>query len=165
MRDTKSDRSNGRDITFKYQAHFETDQDIIIEEAGETSVNVKNRDEANMESEVTSAEVDDEIEIIKADIYRYQGDKSYSQEVKEDVFKFQYLDDEDDIVILDDDKEDEDEEELKETNSEDLKTLMKCEECDDLLDEKDLEGHMMINHPVEVKEIKQFGDGNFFMMV
>ena len=152
MRDTKS-------------AHFETDQDIIIEEAGETSVNVKNRDEANMESEVTSAEVDDEIEIIKADIYRYQGDKSYSQEVKEDVFKFQYVDDEDDIVILEDDKEDEDEEELKETNSEDLKTLMKCEECDDLLDEKDLEGHMMINHPVEVKEIIQFGDGNFFMMV
>ena len=165
MRDTQSDRSNGRDITFKYQAHFETDQDIIIEEAGETSVNVKNRDEANMESEVTSAEVDDEIEIIKADIYRYHGDKSYSQEVKEDVFKFHYLDDEDDIVILEDDKEDEDEEELKETNSEDLKTLMKCEECDDLLDEKDLEGHMMINHPVEVKEIIQFGDGNFFMMV
>ena len=148
MRDTKS-------------AHFETDQDIIIEEAGETSVNIKNRDEAKMESEVTFEEVDDEIEIIKADIYRYQGDKSYSQEVKEDVFKFQYVDDEDDIVIL----EDEDEEELKETNSEDLKTLMKCEECDDLLDEKDLEGHMMINHPVEVKEIIQFGDGNFFMMV
>ena len=152
MRDTKS-------------AHFETDQDIIIEEAGETSVNIQNRDEAKMESDVTSEEVDDEIEIIKADIYRYQGDKSYSQEVKEDVFKFQYVDDEDDIVILEDDKEDEDEEELKETNSEDLKTLMKCEECDDFLDEKDLEGHMMINHPVEVKEIKQFGDGNFFMMV
>ena len=52
MRDTKSDSSygNGRSSAFKCQAHFETDQDIIIEETGETSVNIKNRDEAKMES-------------------------------------------------------------------------------------------------------------------
>ena len=117
-----------------------------------------------------SEEVDDEIEIIKADIYKYHGEKTYSQEVRDDVFKFQYFDDfEEDVEILEDDEEEEDEGSIDEgdvmNQLEEPKPLLKCKECDDLLAEDDLDGHVTVNHPVpERKEIKQFGGGNFLML-
>ena len=124
-----------------------------------------------MEEDVEEEEEkDDEIEIVQSNIYKFQGNLNYDQEVKRDVFQFQYFDDfedNDDIVLLED-EEDEEESDSDPVEEEIIvppeENLEKCEECDDLLQKRDLDSHMKLCHPVQPKKMKQFEGGNFFML-
>ena len=146
------------------QADLDT-EDVIMVEVNEPDSNEKNIDKRAEDPTEVGDEGDDDIEVIKTEIYSYKGEKkTESQELEEDIFKYQYFDDfEDDVIILEDDEDKDENDEILEVESEEVKSL--ADECKDLLEEKDLEGHRVINHPIiQRKEIKQFGGGNFFML-
>ena len=120
-----------------------------------------------MEEVMEEEEKDDEIEIVQSNIYKFQGNLNYDQEVKRDVFQFQYFDDfedNDDIVLLEDDEESDSDPVEEEIPAPPEENLEKCEECDDLLQKRDLDSHMKLCHPVQQKKMKQFEGGNFFML-
>lgn len=123
----------------------------------------------NSETEADDSEEDDEVEVIKANIFKYQGNLTFDQEVSQDILHFEYYDDfndeVDDVVILDDDDlEMEDSVEHDESLKEADNTSVCCEECGQLFATKELEDHKETKHPPKKKNIKQFAGGNFFML-
>ena len=122
----------------------------------------------DQESESDEAD-DDEIEVIKANIFKYQGDLTYDQEVSQDIMHFEYYDDfsddVDDVVIIEeDDPELNESENLEASLNEAQNTFVCCEECGDLFAAAELEEHRESKHPPKKKNIKEFADGNFFML-
>jgi len=122
----------------------------------------------NSETEADDSEEDDEVEVIKANIFKYQGNLTFDQEVSQDILHFEYYDDfndeVDDVVILDDDLEMEDSAEHEESLKEAENTSVCCEECGQMFATKELEDHKEAKHPPKKKNIKQFAGGNFFML-
>ena len=111
---------------------------------------------------------DDEIEVVKSSIYKFQGALEQHQLVNQDVFQYQYFDnfEDDDIEIIDETDEMEEpsldavvENVIKEPKRE------KCEECSQLICPKEVLNHMKTFHPVQKSKMKQFEGGNFFMLV
>ena len=111
---------------------------------------------------------DEEIEVIKANIYKYQGVLSYEQEVDRDILNFKYYDDfnDDDVEVIENVvSEVDDSESLEdETSVEEESILVSCDECQKLFDAEDVEEHKRDKHPPKKKNIKHFEGGNFFMI-
>ena len=124
--------------------------------------------EENVSEMNDTAEDDDEIEVVKANIFKYQGALTYEQEVNQDILHFKYFDDfndEEDIIVLEDDVIEMDEcATIKETIAEEEKMLVNCDECEKLFEVSDLEEHKQVKHPPKKKSIMQFDGGNFFMI-
>ena len=106
---------------------------------------------------------DSEVIIVKSNIYNFQGALSLSDQVKEDVLRFEYRNednvDDDLIEILSDESEDEENVEEEEN----IDTVTSCEKCGDLENLKDLPEHMEEKHPTE-RKVKKFKHGEFFVI-
>lgn len=108
---------------------------------------------------------DDEIEVVKANIFKYQGDLTYDQQLSQGILHFEYYDDfndEDEVIIIEDD--DPELNESMDTLNSSQNTFVCCEECGDLFPATELEDHKEIQHPPKKKTMKQFSNGNFFML-
>ena len=113
------------------------------------------------------AEEDDEIEVVKANIYKFQGKLSYDEEVDMGILNFQSYDnlcDDDEIIIEDDLEENEDLYEDQEPIIEEEEPLVACDECHKLFEFDSLENHKYVKHPPKKKNVLQFEGGNFFMI-
>ena len=154
-----------------------SDNEVIMldEESDDITGPTQTMEETNMSE--TSAEAvndpkeDDGIEVVKSTIYKYQGSQNNQQDIKDDVFRFKYFDDfedNEDVVLLEDENDEESNESMDsedEVESPDpVESLQKCGECDHYFEEEDLAGHVIVNHPVQKKEMKHFAGGNFFML-
>ena len=127
----------------------------------------------------------DEIEVVKANIYKYHGDEvdSLDKQIEEGILKFEYRNEDptdDDIleievidkastrrnqtetVTLDNDSDEELEEE--ETEEEDQDKVLTCEDCGSFVKQSNLFDHREEKHPRKNRTIKKFNDGNFFML-
>ena len=110
---------------------------------------------------------DDEVEVLKANIFKFQGDLTYEQEVSQDILHFKYFDDfnDEDIIVLDDVPETDEEWKFEGDIIEEERTFVSCEECNKLFEEMgDLEDHKQAVHPPKKKKIMEFDGGNFFML-
>ena len=154
-----------------------SDNEVIMldEECDDNTGSTQTMEETNMTE--TSAEAvnvpeeDDEIEVVKSTIYNYQGSQNNQQDIKEDVFRFKYFDDfedNEDVVLLEDENYEESNESMDSEDEDEspdtAESLQKCGECDHYFEERDLAGHVTVNHPVQKKEMKHFAGGNFFML-
>merc|ERR1719318_1381580 len=61
--------------------------------------------EENVHEMNDAAEDDDEVEVVKANIFKFQGALTYEQEVNQDILHFKYFDDfnDEEIIVLEDD--------------------------------------------------------------
>eukprot|EP00092_Neocalanus_flemingeri_P047717 GFUD01054173.1.p1 GENE.GFUD01054173.1~~GFUD01054173.1.p1 ORF type:complete len:148 (+),score=62.16 GFUD01054173.1:220-663(+) len=122
------------------------------------------------ESEQENGEdADDEVVVLKANIYNFQGKVTYEQEVRSDILHFKYYDDfsdedEEDIVILNDDTSEPDERQSEEDDEEEMNTSVICEECGELFETGELENHQQLKHPPKKKNLIKFDGGNFLML-
>ena len=154
-----------------------SDNEVIMldEECDDNTGPTQAMEETNMTE--TSAEAvnvpeeDDEIEVVKSTIYNYQGSQNNQQDIKDDVFRFKYFDDfedNEDVVLLEDENYEESNESMDSEDEDEspdpVESLQKCGECDHYFEERDLAGHVTVNHPVQKKEMKHFAGGNFFML-
>merc|ERR1711953_1567219 len=101
--------------------------------------------------EQLSEEEDDDIMVVKADIYKFQGKiSSYEEELENNIFSFKIYDDHvDDVFIVDEDESDEDSakvddmEEDSGKSEEEKIVLFKCDYCDQkFLHETNLNDHI-----------------------
>ena len=154
-----------------------SDNEVIMldEECDDNTGSTQTMEETNMTETSTEAvnvpEEDDEIEVVKSTIYNYQGSQNNQQDIKEDVFRFKYFDDfedNEDVVLLEDENDEESNESMDSEDEDEspdtAESLQKCGECDHYFEERDLAGHVTVNHPVQKKEMKHFAGGNFFML-
>ena len=154
-----------------------SDNEVIMldEECDDNTGPTQAMEETNMTETSTEAvnvpEEDDEIEVVKSTIYKYQGSQNNQQDIKEDVFRFKYFDDfedNEDVVLLEDENYEESNESMDSEDEDEspdtAESLQKCGECDHYFEERDLAGHVTVNHPVQKKEMKHFAGGNFFML-
>ena len=130
-------------------------------------------------------EDDDEIEVVKADIYNFHGqtEQSLDQQVSEGILKFEYRDEDDDdileIEVIDknkddneeitldrdsDSEEDDEEEEESRSKAKHRDRIINCEECGCFVAKSQFTDHKEEKHPAKKRKIKEFSDGNFFMM-
>ena len=160
--DVVQKKTNEENVTEKIVSDQKVTPELLVNE------NINGGEE--MEEDEEEEDKDDEIEVVKSDIYKFGGNLNYEHQVRKDVFQFQYFDDfedNDDIVLLEDEEEEEEpdsdpvDEEVVVSPEE---ILEKCEECEDLLQKRDLDSHMKLCHPVLSKKVKQFEGGNFFML-
>lgn len=113
-------------------------------------------------------EEDDGIEVVKSSIYKYQGTIEQHQLVNQNVFQYQYFDnyEDDDIEIIDEtDEVEESSVDVFSENKIEEPRKDKCEECNQMIDPKEVTSHMNTIHPVQKSKMKQFDGGNFFMFV
>ena len=118
-------------------------------------------------------EEEDDIMVVKADIYKFQGKiSSYEEELENNIFSFKADDDHvDDVFIVDEDDSDEDsakvddmEEDSGKSKEEEI-VLFKCDYCDQkFLHETNLNDHITRAHPPTATQVKQFSNGCFFIM-
>ena len=154
-----------------------SDNEVIMldEECDDNTGSTQTMEETNMTESSTEAvnvpEEDDEIEVVKSTIFKYQGSQNNQQDIKEDVFRFKYFDDfedNEDVVLLEDENYEESNESMDSEDEDEspdpVESLQKCGECDHYFEERDLAGHVTVNHPVQKKEMKHFAGGNFFML-
>ena len=122
--------------------------------------------------EQLGVEEDDDIMVVKADIYKFQGKiSSYEEELENNIFSFKADDDHvDDVFIVDkgesDDgaKVDDMEEDSGKSKEEEI-VLFKCDYCDQkFLHENNLNDHITRAHPPTATKVKQFSNGCFFIM-
>jgi len=121
--------------------------------------------ETEHHTESDDANDDDEIEVVKANIFKYQGDLTYDQQLSQGIMHFEYYDDfndEEEVVIIEDD--DPELNESMDTLNSTQNTFVCCEECGDLFPAAELEDHKEVQHPPKKKIMKQFSNGNFFML-
>ena len=146
----------------------EKDIEAISEEADSSLNSILSESlEDNVSEMNDTAEDDDEVEVVKANIFKFQGALTYEQEVNQDILHFKYFDDfnDEDIIVLEDDVTEMDEcATIEETIAEEEKILVNCEECEKLFEVSDLEEHKQVKHPPKKKSIMQFDGGNFFMI-
>ena len=130
-------------------------------------------------------EDDDDIEIVKADIYKFHGQEetSLDQQVSEGILKFEYrcedpLDDDiieieevegkrrndsSDMITLDDEEEEQEKEKVDSSPNK----IVICEKSGIFVPKSQIEDDKNTKEeepPVKKKKIKQFNDGNFFML-
>ena len=130
-------------------------------------------------------EDDDDIEVVKADIYKFHGQEvtNLDQQVSEGILKFEYrcedpLDD--DIIEIEEvegktrntsdvihlDHEEEEEQDKEEVNSSPNKIVI-CEKSGIFVPKSQIEDDKNKKEeepPLKKKKIKQFNNGNFFML-
>ena len=139
-------------------------------------------DNSNTDEDM-AASSGDEIEVVQANIYKYHGEAvdSLDKQVEEGILKFEYRNEDpldDDIieidvidkssnsrsktetVTLDDDSSDEEEQETEEEEDK----VLTCEDCGCFVKQSNLFDHREEKHPRKNRTIKQFSDGNFFML-
>ena len=124
-------------------------------------------------AEEPGEEEDDDIMVVKADIYKFQGKiSSYEEELENNIFSFKTYDDHvDDVFIVDEDDCDEEsakvddmEEDSGKSKEEEI-VLFKCDYCDQkFLHETNLNDHITRAHPPTATQVKQFSNGCFFIM-
>merc|ERR1712098_636313 len=83
-----------------------------LQNVGDSSVSSAqsdDKDEHDCSTDGAKSDIDDEVEVIKANIFKFQGELSYEQEINQDILNFKYYDDfnDEDIVIVEDDVLDE----------------------------------------------------------
>ena len=148
----------------------------------ETDESMETQDEHNS---------DDDIEVVRADIYKYHGGdnvENLDQQIEEGILKFEYRDEDpmdDDIleieivnnrsdrrkktetVTIDEESEseedDQDDQDDKDEET-DLNRTLTCEDCGCFVKSRDLLDHREEKHPRQDRRIKQFKNGNFFML-
>ena len=118
-------------------------------------------------------EEEDDIMVVKADIYKFQGKiSSYEEELENNIFSFKADDDHvDDVFIVDEGESDDDgakvddmEEDSGKSKEEEI-VLFKCDYCDQkFLHETNLNDHITRAHPPTATQVKQFSNGCFFIM-
>merc|ERR1712243_40443 len=150
------------------------DEVIMLDDDGDNSI--KNVDLVQDEEDLQMKydHQDDEIEVVKSNIYKYQGNLNYKQTVANDVFQFSYQDDEDDIIMLDSEPEDDESSETNQTEEfnhivqENINLtfetkMSECTVCQKSLFESNLEEHLNTAHPIKNRELKEFA-GGFFLI-
>ena len=131
--------------------------------------------EENMEVD-QGDDSDDDLIILESNIYKYGGESSsIEDQVSEGILKFEYRDEDDEdiieidviekkknisLVCLDDEKKDPD---SVETNK-DVDVLKDKVKTSKDPSENKLEEHKLEKQPVRNRRIKQFENGNFFML-
>merc|ERR1712025_1261794 len=143
-----------------------------LQNVGDSSVRSAQSDDKNehdCSTDGVKSDNDDEVEVIKANIFKFQGELSYEQEINQDILNFKYYDDfnDEDIVIVEDDVEEMNDsvnEDDDEAFVEEEKILVSCDECLKLFDAGDIEEHKQEKHPPKKRSIKHFDSGNFFMI-
>ena len=118
-------------------------------------------------------EEEDDVMVVKADIYKFQGKiSSYEEELENNIFSFKADDDHvDDVFIVDKGESDDDgakvddmEEDSGKSKEEEI-VLFKCDYCDQkFLHETNLNDHITRAHPPTATQVKQFSNGCFFIM-
>merc|ERR1711915_1056469 len=142
------------------EIHNESDTKMYLGQPADTS-------EETIYTSPIVAEEDDEIEVVKANIYKFQGKLSYDEEVDMGILNFQSYDnlcDDDEVIIEDDLEENEDFHEDQEPIIEEEELLVACDECHKLFEFDTLENHRFVKHPPKKKNVLQFEGGNFFMI-
>merc|ERR1711915_966989 len=145
-----------------YGIHNESDTKIYYEKPA-----VISEDTIDKSTSPIVAEEDDEIEVVKANIYKFQGKLSYDEEVDMGILNFQSYDNlcDDDEVINEDDLEvNEDLHKDQKPIIEEEEPLVACDECHKLFEFDTLENHRFVKHPPKKKNVLQFEGGNFFMI-
>merc|ERR1711872_149175 len=143
-----------------------------LQNVGDSSVSSAKSDDKNehdCSTDGAKSDNDDEVEVIKANIFKFQGELSYEQEINQDILNFKYYDDfnDEDIVIFEDDVDEMNDfvnEDDDEAFVEEEKILVSCDECLKLFDAGDIEEHKQDKHPPKKRSIKHFDSGNFFMI-
>merc|ERR1719304_77282 len=158
------------------EAHIKPNLSLTNPNGNEEKVQVEEIEEGEGLEIKYDDQEDDEIEVVQANIYKYQGHLNYKQTVANDVFQFNYQDDEDDIIMVESEPEDDvksDTSSLEEfhqdyqengDNSFDQK-MSQCDVCLKSFFESELEDHLNFVHPIKSSERKEFAGGNFFLMV
>merc|ERR1712179_866784 len=134
------------------------------EDIADTSVSLDQSENVVEKSSTTDCTIsdDEEIEVIKANIFKYQGELSYEQEVDRDILNFKYYDD---FVVIEDDVPNDDFESFEdEATVEEEPILVTCDECQKLFDTGNVDEHKREKHPPKKKSIKRFDGGNFFII-
>merc|ERR1712098_812042 len=140
-----------------------------VEDSSVSSAQSDNKDEHDCSTDGAKSDIDDEVEVIKANIFKFQGELSYEQEINQDILNFKYYDDfnDEDIVIVEDDVDEMDDsvnDDDDEAFMEEERILVSCDECLKLFDAGDIEEHKQEKHPPKKRSIKHFDSGNFFMI-
>ena len=164
------EESNWTDQNEMSAAHSRLDSTMNFGDSGAGFRPEPYHDESGSENQTKSDDDDaddddDEIEVIKANIFKYQGDLTEHQQVSLDILHFEYYDDfndEEEVVIIEDD--DPELNESMDTLNSSQNTYVCCEECGDLFPATELEDHKEVQHPPKKKTLKQFSNGNFFML-
>lgn len=124
-----------------------------------SSSEVNNMDEIDQES-------DGEVEVLKANIFKFQGNLTEDDEVKQGILHYEYYDDfndEDDVIFVD---EEEEETELREElfSDHEREPLACCEDCGEMFEVDKLEVHRRELHPPIRNQFLQFSEGSFLMV-
>ena len=130
----------------------------------------KIEEEGNAEE---TGEDDDDVVVVKANIYKFQGKlSSYEEELENNIFSFNTYDDhrEDVLIAGEDDSEEEadavdDMEEDTSGENEKETILFLCDHCEEkFLHKSNLDEHITRDHPPKPTQVKQFNNGCFFIM-
>ena len=130
----------------------------------------KIEEEGNAEE---TGEDDDDVVVVKANIYKFQGKlSSYEEELENNIFSFNTYDDHrEDVFIAEEDCSEEETDavdEMEEDTSgqnEEETVLFKCDHCEEkFLHESNLDEHITRDHPPKPTQVKQFNNGCFFIM-
>lgn len=161
--DDKDKMSTSKDVDMVEDIAQNT---VISDTVGDMVFNVSQslQDKEPVSDEVV--EDDDEVEVVKANIFKYQGELTQDQQISQGILHFEYYDDFDDdgeeVIILDDDDLDRDASLVEEEDEEN--TFVCCDECGGLFEDKDMEIHKETDHPPKKNNFMQFTGGNFFML-
>merc|ERR1719222_283100 len=114
---------------------------------------------------------DDDIVVVKANIFNFHGKiSSYEEELENNIFSFKTYDDHSEEVLIADDSEEEPDpvdamEEEPSRQNEDEIILFKCDYCEQkFLHERNLNEHVARDHPPKPTQVKQFNNGCFLIM-
>ena len=121
---------------------------------------------------------DDDIEVVKADIYKFHGQEetSLDQQVNDGILKFEFRDEDDDDILeidvidkraekrelVDIDKDSDDE--TDDDEEEESDRILSCEECGKFVKQSEFSEHKEDMHPAKKKKFKQFQNGMFMML-
>lgn len=147
--------------------YFDSDKVVDPEESDKFAIPFSDP-EQDKEPESNDTDEDEEVQVVKANIFKFQGELTYEQQLSQDILHYEYFDDfnddNEDIIILDDDDPEKDEITGEEGVVEETNTSVCCEECGKVFDAADMEDHKQVKHPPKKKNFKQFNGGNFFMI-
>ena len=134
---------------------------------------------SNSNSSNDDHDSDDDIQVVKADIYKFHGQEetSLDQQVNEGILKFEFRDEDDDdileidvidkraekreLVDVDKDSEDDTDNDDEEENED---RIPSCEECGKFVKGSEFTEHKEDMHPGKKKKFKQFQNGMFMML-
>ena len=151
-----------------------SNENLPDEKIASTSEKVQKVDKIEEEhKDEESVEEEDDIVVVKANIFNFRGKiSSYEEELENNIFSFKTYDDHSEEVLIagedDSDEETDTVDEMEEERSlqkEEEIILFKCDYCEQkFLHESNLNEHITRDHPPKPTQVKQFNNGCFLIM-